>query len=124
MEKTLAIIFLIIFLFFIIFILRTIFLKGILHFKLLKKLYPKKLKNVTSYFQLMWLTHSLKLDGDILIWFWIPIYYTKVPEEKLGKDELELHLKLKRNNKNFTIIFLCFLIYFITFWIIATEVGT
>lgn len=123
MEKTLSIVFLSIFVLFVFFIMRGVFLKGILHFRLLKKIYPEKLKDITSYFQLMWLTRAYKLNFDMLIWFWMPIYYSKVLEKKFDKEAFELHLKLKRNNKKLAIIFLCFVIFFISFWIIANKIG-
>ena len=76
MEKTLAVIFLSIFLLFAFLIMRGLFLKGILHFRLLKKTYPEKLQDVKSFLQLMWVTNSYKLNFDILIWFWFPFYYS------------------------------------------------
>lgn len=77
MEKTFSIVFLIIFLLFGFFIMRGLFFKGILHFRLLKNIYPEKLRDVKSYFQLMWLKHAFILNFDILVWFWMPIYYSK-----------------------------------------------
>lgn len=124
MEKTLAIVFLIIFLLFVFFITRGLFFKGILHFRLLKKIYPEKLRDVKSYFQLMWLTHAFKLNFDILVWFWMPIYYSKISINEFSEDALELHSKLKHNNKKLAIVLLCFIVYFITFWIVATKLGT
>lgn len=124
MERTLIIVFLFIFLLFIFLIMRGLFLKGILHFRLLQKIYPEKLSDVKSYFQFMWLTNAFKLNFDILVWFWTPIYYSKIPKEEFTEDALELHFKLKHNNKILVIVLLCFIVYFFTFWIVATKFGT
>lgn len=124
MEGKLAIIFFMIFLILAFLFMKSVFLKGILHFRLLKKIYPEKLRDVKSYFQLMWLTHAFKLNFDILFWFWMPIYYSKISIDEFSKDALELHSKLKRNNKKLAIVLLCFIVYFITFWIVATKLGT
>ncbi len=123
MEKTLAIAFLIIFLLFFIFILRGLYLKALLHFRLLKKIYPDELKNVNTYFQFMWITNTFRLNFDILFWFWMPIYYSKFSPDEFSESALELHFKLKQNNKKLIILSICFIVCFITFWIIASKLG-
>jgi len=124
MDKTFSVILLIIFLFFAFLIMRGLFLKGILHFKLLKMIYPEKLKGIETYFQLLWITNSFKLNFDTSIWFWFPIYYTKISKDNFAKDALELHFKLKRNNKQLAIIFLFFIVFFVIFWMVATKFGS
>lgn len=120
MNKILAILFLIIFLIFTFLIIKVLIMKGILHFRLLKEIFPEKLKNVKFYSQ----SYIFKLNFDILIWYWVPFYYSKVPEKELTKYALKLHFKLKSNNKKLAIILLCFVIYFVVFWIVSTKLGT
>ncbi len=124
MEKTFAVVFFTIYLLFVFFIIKGLLLKGILHFRLLKKIYPEKLRDVKSYFQLMWLSHAFKLNFDILVWFWMPFYYSKKTKMGLSEDALELHYRLKHNNKKMVIVLLCFIVYFVIFWIVATKLGT
>jgi len=123
LEKTFAITLVTIFLFFYFLIIRGLFRKGIFHFRLLKKLYPQRLKNVNSYLFFLVSSNIQKLDFNILIWFWFPIYYTKVSTDKLPEDAFELHLKLKQNNKQLGIIFICFIVVFLLCWIFLTKYG-
>lgn len=124
MEKILAIIFVTIFMIFCFFIMRYLFIKSILHFRLLKEIYPDKLINVNTLFKMMWVANILKLRLDIMIWFYFPIYYSKISLDDYGEDALKLHHKLIRNNKKIAIVFLLFLIYFAAFWFVVKNIGT
>lgn len=123
MEKKVAIILLIIFLIFVFLIMRRLYIKATLHFRLLKILFPEKLNNVETYFQLMWLPNTFKLSFDVLIWFWLPMYYTKEYRKLYDKNAMKLHLKLKDNNKKLGIIVLSFIIFMSLFWIITIELN-
>lgn len=120
MNKILAILFLIIFLIFTFLIIKVLFMKGVLHFRLLKEIFPEKLKNVKFCSQ----SYIFKLNFEILIWYWIPVYYSKFPKKELSNNANDLCLKLKRNNKRMAIILLCFVIYFVVFWFVLNKLGT
>ncbi len=91
-----------------------------LHFKLLRTIFPEKLKNVKYCNQ----SYILKLSFDVLLWYWMPFYYSKIDDRELNADALKLHLKLKRINKKLAILLIGYVIFFTIFWIIASKFGT
>lgn len=109
-------------------LLRQLFLKGIFHFKLLKTVFPKELEGVNSYFTFMSPINILKLNLPIMIWFWCPVYYKRIPESKLSLDALKYHNKLKRGNKRlycFLVLYIAFILVVIInfYWIILKQLG-
>lgn len=73
--------------------------KGNLHLKLLKKLYPKQLKKINSIYNPLIVIYVLSLEADILLWFSLPIYFSKSRINKSSdKEIIKLNTKLKRNN--------------------------
>lgn len=123
MGRIFGIIFLGLFLLFAFLIMRRLFLKSKLHFQLLKKIFSEELNDVNSNFTFMGLPFCYGLDFSVLIWYWMPFYYTKISMDELVGDALEVHLKLKRNNRRFGITMLCFIIFFIASWIMFVKLG-
>ena len=91
-------------------LIRQLFLKGVVHFKLLKELYPEKLKGVNTYFGMMKITNTFILDISTMFWFWTPFYFTMTPTRNLYGEALELHFKLKKMNKRMLVYLLIFLL--------------
>jgi hypothetical protein len=117
LEPPLGLIFLIVFTFLFFMLLRQVFIKGILHFKLLKKIYPKELEGVDSYLKLTWISNCFRLNFGVMIWFWTPIYYTYINEDRFKGVEMEYHRKLKLNNKKLGVYFLIYVLIILLFWI-------
>jgi hypothetical protein len=70
-------IFVIIFLIFLLLFVVLVINKQVLHFKLLKKLYPNDLSKINSYFNPLSVFYIIGLNFSIVIWFSFPIYYKK-----------------------------------------------
>jgi hypothetical protein len=102
-----------IFFFLLIGIIYQLIMKGKLHFRLLKLLFPKELIHIKSASGLMWITNSFILSIDIMFWFWMPFYYTKYKGETLNEKERELHTRLKQTNWKLIIFLLAYLFYFL-----------
>ncbi len=98
---------------------RRLFIKNRLYFKLLKRIYPKKLEYVKSHFHFMIIPHATNMGFNLEIWFWLPFYRSKIPLEKFDEESLKLHYKLKQNNKKTAILLTSFIMYYISLWIFA-----
>lgn len=98
-------------------LVRQIFIKGIIHFKLLKEIYPKELEGVRSYFGLMGMMNISRLDFPTMLWFWIPVYYTKLTELDLNSVAKCYHSKLKKCNRNLGIYFLLYVVFIGLLWL-------
>lgn len=115
-ELITGIFILIIFLTLLFFLVRQMFIKGIIHFKLLKEIYPKELEGVKSYFGLMSITKMFKLDFATMFWFWFPVYYTKTNELDLNVVARGYHLKLKKCNRILGIYFFSYIVFIGLLW--------
>lgn len=116
-------IFLLIFLIILSLLVRQHFIKGINHFKLLKVLYPEQLKSIPSYFSFMMILIVAILDIRTLIWFWSPIYYTKVPKKDICANGLKYHYKLKKSNRLLKTYFFMFFVIMIGGWLFFNKYG-
>jgi hypothetical protein len=104
-----GLIILLLFFFLFIQLIRHLFIKSILHFKLLKLIYPKELARIESSFGLMWLLNSNALQFDVMFWFWMPIYYSKIDEQHMSVSVKDLHIRLLQTNRR---IFIYSFLYF------------
>jgi len=86
------------------------FKKGVLHFRLLKELYPQELKEVHSYLGMMWFSNILMLRFDVMVWFWTPIYYSKISINNLKGKAHQYHDELIRINKKIATYFSLYLL--------------
>ncbi len=91
-----SIFYLVIFLVSLLIVLRLLFRKGEIHFKLLKSLYPQKLKNVKSYYQLIFSFRYFLLGVPNILWLACPIYFSLKREFK--EPDNALQNKLFKNN--------------------------
>ncbi len=113
MENILNIVIAVVFLLLFIFLARSLFIKNRLYFKLLKRIYPKKLEYVKSHFHFMIIPHATNMGFNLEIGFWLPFYRSKIPLEKFDEEALKLHYKLKQNNKKTAILLTSFIMYYI-----------
>lgn len=109
MEKFASIIFPILGLLSLFQLIRFLFVKGILHFKMIKMLFPEKLQGVNSYLELMWIPNFFKLDISTMLWIVLPFYYPKVAKKKLPNSCLEYHDRLLKTNRKIVISFLLYI---------------
>lgn len=110
---------LIIFLTLLFLLVRQMFVKGIIHFKLLKEIYPKELEGVKSYFGLMSITKIFRLDFATMFWFWFPVYYTKTNELHLNAIARDYHLKLKKCNRILGIYLFSYIVFICFLWVLS-----
>jgi hypothetical protein len=113
MKEIFLIVYILVFFCLVIILIGLIFKNGEIHFKLLKLIFPNKLSEVNSYYQLIFTFKFLKLDIKSIFWITFPIYIKSMFKKKYSNEEtLKLHNKLIKNNK---LIFLFFLI--MIFWL-------
>lgn len=87
--------------------MRSLFIKVIYHFRLLKVLYPKLLSGLN--FIKFYLFGFTRLGFGKLLWFWMPIYFGKESRYNYKGEEVILyHKKLISNNYKMLIYFLIF----------------
>jgi len=72
-ENLIKIIYVIGFLFLLILLIRTIFKKGEIHFKLIKYLHPDKFEDTKSIYNLLFNFKIFRLDISSIIWLWTPV---------------------------------------------------
>jgi hypothetical protein len=97
-------------------ILFFLFKKGIIHFKLLKELFPSQVRNVNSYFELMlWLPNYFNLNIKNIIWISIPIYIN-IFNYEFNDEALNYHKRLVQNNKKLGIVILIYI-----FWVLGVS---
>ena len=111
LEKIKSILYFLVFLILFVTLLRFLLLKPKFHLKLLKKLYPYKLANVNSIYNPLIGMFIMDLGFPTFLWFFTPIFYSYLNINNLAKDELELVIKLKSNNKKFLLSLFVFLIW-------------
>jgi len=87
--------------------------KQILHFKLLKEIYPSHLSKINSYFNPLAIFYLFRLKISIIFWFSIPLYYRKMNIIIENNRVITLEKKLFSNNKR---IYMSLIILFI--WIL------
>lgn len=90
---------------------KVLFVKAEYHFKLLKKIFPKKLASIRSYYHFMFSLKYFELDIQTLIWYMCPIYYDRLKTRKWENDELLLKSKLLRNNFKITLSFILMVLW-------------
>lgn len=119
MEKILELLFSLFYLASIILFSFTVIRKGVLHFRLLKEIYPDEMKKAQSFFlYILW--HQYTIDNDISLWMWVPFYFNNYPPEKMTQKALDFHYQLKRNNRKMVIFFLCIIISIVIIIISST----
>lgn len=116
-ELTFGIFILLIFLILLFLLIRQLFIKGLIHFKLLKEIYPKELKEVRTYLGMMSITNIFRLDFPTMFWFWFPLYYSKINELNLNNVARGYHLKLKKCNHILGIYFFTYIVFIGLLWI-------
>ena len=96
-------IFVAIFIFLLVFVVIFILRKENLHFKLLKEMYPDRLKNINSIFNPLSTIYILGFDFNTILWFSIPFYFPNNKVKQSPDEEIKIiNKKLIRNN---TLIF-------------------
>lgn len=110
MEKVAAVFFLLTSLLLFVQVSRHLFIKGEIHFKLLKELYPKLFEKTHSVYGMMWSNAYFKLSFDVAFWFTCPFYYSKFPKESFDEKSLYYHKKLVSNNRETLIYILLYII--------------
>lgn len=95
---------------FLILFVRQLFLKGVRHFSLLKVLYPHDFKKYSSFWEFMQ-PHNFYTE-DLIISFWLitPYYFSRIPENRMSKEALDLHRKLIDNNKKMLVLLALFIL--------------
>lgn len=88
-----------------------LFRKYILHFKILKSLYPDKFTNIDSFFNPLTQFIVLTLNFKTQLWYNCPIYFNKSKIDLSNCDVLVQ--KLKKNNFYFLYLLIFLLIILI-----------
>ena len=85
--------------------------KQVLHFKLLKEIYPRKLSKINSYLNPLAAFYLFGLSISDLLWFSSPIYYKK--KDIIIQDNLKSNYekKLIANNKRIYISLIIFCLW-------------
>lgn len=92
-------IFVIIFIFLLVIVIIFILKKENLHFKLLKEMYPERLKNINSIFNPLSAIYILGFDINTILWFSTPIYFLNNKVKKSSDEEISIiNNKLLSNN--------------------------
>lgn len=92
-------IFMIIFIFLLVLVIFFILKKENLHFKLLKKMFPERLKNINSIFNPLSAIYILGFDVSTILWFSTPIYFLNNKVKKNHDEEISIiNKKLLSNN--------------------------
>lgn len=101
-----------------------LFHKNMVHFKLLKELYPVELSEVDSaqYFYLFY--NSFSLDFETLLWYWSPIYYKKQVIENPSPKVLYLHQKLIKISRRIIILLCLMALCVLSIWLLGIFVST
>ncbi len=109
-------VFVIIFIFLLVIVVIFLLKKENLHFKLLKEMYPERLKRINSIFNPLSVFYILGFEINTILWFSIPVYFPNNKVKKSSDKKINIITeKLLRNN---TIIF-----YSISLLIIWVFVG-
>ncbi len=116
MERIYLIILVGVFLFLFIQIIRHLFIKGILHFRLLKCVYPNRLKEIKSYWSVKMILLYFKLDMATILWFILPIYFPKHSSFKANENASELNSKLLGNNKKIFRYLILYVVFMLFAW--------
>ena len=110
MIKVLSIILLFTTTVFLVLLIRQLFLKGVLHFKLLKELYPREFKSYSSYWEFILPQNFFTVEMGKFMWLSIPFYYSRIKEDEMTAQALLLHRKLIKNNKKVFIRIILFIV--------------
>jgi hypothetical protein len=94
-------------------LIKNVINKQVMHFKLLKELYPNKLSQINSYFNPLAFIYIFGLNISIIIWFSIPIYYKKKDIIINNIDEINIEKTLIANNKKIFIFFVVLVFWFL-----------
>ena len=113
MEKIITIIYPIIFLILLILFLIVLIKRAQIQFYFAKHLFSNKLKNVDTYLQFQNSFKLFNLDLFTIIWIISPIYFQKIDPKNLDLKGKEYNKKLLRNRKQFMLILLTFLLFFV-----------
>lgn len=85
--------------------------KQVLHFKLLKELYPNNLSKINSYFNPLAIFYLFGLNVSILLWFSMPIFYKKKDVIINDVNGITREKALIANNKRIYFSFLLLVIW-------------
>ncbi len=92
-------IFVIIFIFLLVIDMIFLFRKTNLHFKLLKEMYPERLKSINSYLNPLLTIYLLGFDISTILWFSLPFYFpNNTVKKSSNKRIIDINEKLTRNN--------------------------
>tara|TARA_B100000768_G_C11095075_1_gene296607 strand:- start:271 stop:648 length:378 start_codon:yes stop_codon:yes gene_type:complete len=80
-------------------LIKHLFVKSFMHYKLLKEIYPTELRGVNSYLGMMFSFSSFALSVSTLFWFWTPIYFKVKCHTKYKDNAIIFHKKLVSNNR-------------------------
>jgi len=94
---------------------RLLLRKGELHFKMVKELYPKNFKGISSFYNPLSSLYLFGLGAETVFWFIAPIYFQKKDVSIIKNEKLILlDKKLIKNNRK---IYLCLIIMII--WLLS-----
>ena len=98
--------------------------KRVIHFKLLKQIFPKKMNKMTLLSSLLFANSKNRIPYEYRVWFYVPIYYDVKILKKTKDIKIRLlQKKLKQNNKAIllTIITIIFWLYGLGYLIKITQ---
>jgi hypothetical protein len=106
-----------VFIFLLVLVVRILFRKNEIHFKLLKELFPKSFNGINSVYAPNFFLYLFKLDVNTVFWFIIPIYFRR---RLLLNTESE---KLKLLDKELVVnnIKLCLYAFIMIVWVFAIR---
>ena len=91
-------------------LMKHLFVKSYMHYKLLKEIYPTELSGVNSYLGMMFSFNSFALSMSTLFWFWTPIYYKVKSHAKYKDNAIVFHKRLVSNNRyviKYFVLYIC-----------------
>ncbi len=110
MKEFISIIIFVLSIFFLVSLMRCLFLKNIVLFRLLKELHPEKFKGLNSYWQLMWLPNYFRIGVENIFWMSIPFYYSKINKKNTSQSVIIHHDRLILVNKKilkYMLLYIC-----------------
>ena len=101
-----------IFIVLIILLIRLIFRKYELHFKVLKELHPNKLKQINSFYSPLLGFYLFKLNATEYFWFSSPFFFRKKSLTKNSISQIKDYIdKLMKNNNKIYLTILTLIIW-------------
>lgn len=97
-------------------LLRTGFKQKEMQFKLLKKLFPKKLEGVNSYYSFMFGFKGTRLPAKVMLWIYSPVYFRLTFEDVEIPEQINAwKSSLSKCNKIYLGYFIGFIVWLFAF---------